>query len=129
MGVAVLVAASVGIMLGAGAGYLAWGVQQAALERDLAQTQSWLMEEVKRTEALRQAHEREARETDTSAEAEASAERQRAELAGLTADLEKAEAEVKRWRATAQDAARDWRAELQRRRELQARLARQGECR
>lgn len=141
MGFAVLVAASVGILLGASAGYLAWGVQQTALARDLAQTQSWLMEEVRRTEALRQARELEAREAeadadavaeadaDAVAEAEASAERQRAQLAKMAADLEKAEAELKRWRAMAREAAQDWRAELQRRRELQARLARQTECR
>ena len=112
------VAAGAGLLVGLTLGYLVWGRESAALAQELAKTKTWLLEEIKRSDAAA------ARATETGRPTDGGSELEKAQ-AGLRA----AQADLNKTRALLKEAVDDWRSERRRRRDVETRLAaRDSEC-
>ena len=107
------VAVGAGALVGLAFGYLVWGRESTALAQELAKTKTWLLDEIKRSDAAAAARASEpARPPDGAADLE----KAQAGLRAMQADLNST-------RALLKEAVDDWKGERKRRRDVEAKLA------
>src|SRR5262245_14882105 len=99
----VSVAAGASILVGLALGYLVWGRENAALAQELAKTKTWLLDEIKRSDATASA-----RASETPRPPDPS------ELEKAQAGLRAVQADLNATKAVLKEAVDDWKSEPQR---------------
>ena len=107
------VAVGAGILVGLALGYLVWGRESAALAQELAKTKTWLLDEIKRSDAAAARASETTRPTDVAA----------GDLEKAQARLRAVQADLNATRALLKEAVDDWKGERKRRRDVEVRLA------